>query len=270
MPYARIRILFLSGAIACATLGLAAQSPAAAQNSAGNATAGKALFQGHCSACHGIDGRGGEAPNIATNPEVQAFSDAQIEKIVTGGLPGGMPAFGAQLGASQIRDIVAYLRVLQGHASSAGAAAAPVGNAAAGRALFFGSADCSTCHMVGGKGGFIGPDLSGVPLDANGIRQAIVQPRSGPGSSWVTAHLKDGQTVTGAARNEDNFSIQLQDRSGAFHLLNKANIRQISRSSQPIMPSDYGTRLTATQLDDLVAFVAQQAGTPRRHRGADD
>ncbi len=58
-------------------------------------TRGKQTFTSTCAGCHGLDGRGGErAPNIAENPKVLRFSDAQISLIIENGVPGtGMPAF---------------------------------------------------------------------------------------------------------------------------------------------------------------------------------
>jgi mono/diheme cytochrome c family protein len=82
-----------------------------------------------------------------------------------------MPAF--PLSEVQAKEIVAYLRSL-----APAPEAASKGDPVAGRALFFGSAGCSKCHMFFGQGGRLGPDLS-VPAGGRqpvNPRQAILNP----------------------------------------------------------------------------------------------
>jgi cytochrome c oxidase cbb3-type subunit 3 len=56
-------------------------------------------------------------------------------------------------------------------------------------------------------------------------------------------------------RNEDNFSVQLQTLDGAFHLLTKAELQSLVRSSEPLMTSDYGSTLRPNEIDDLISFL---------------
>ena len=80
----------------------------------------------------------------------------------------------------------------------------------------------------------------------------------------VTVKLADATVITGIPRNEDNFSLQLLTRDGTFHLLNKANIVDLTRLGSSAMPSDYGRRLSAREIDDLIGFLQQMS----RSRGA--
>jgi mono/diheme cytochrome c family protein len=107
---------------------------------------GKQAFESRCAGCHGLDGRGGErAPDIAANAKTQQRSDSELFRIVEQGLPGtGMPAF-ASLG-SNIKNVVAYLRELQGMKESARLP----GDAKRGRELFYGKGRCSECHAIAG------------------------------------------------------------------------------------------------------------------------
>src|ERR1700723_4639639 len=118
---------------------------------------GAAIFASNCAGCHGADGRGGEhAPNIATNPEVQHLMDRELAGIIRYGIAGaGMPAF-SSLKQQEVTDVVAYLRILQGR----GDIVKLPGDPNQGQTLFFGKGKCSDCHMVSGKGGFIGSALS--------------------------------------------------------------------------------------------------------------
>jgi cytochrome c oxidase cbb3-type subunit III len=221
---------------------------------------GRQVFENRCAACHGIDGRGGErAPDIATSAKTQRRSDAELVQIITSGIPsGGMPAF-STLDASTGRALVRYLRFLQG---KTGSAALP-GNPQSGKAIFFGRARCSECHLAAGAGGFIASDLSsyGRARPAEEIRDAIVKPGqpSNDSRGTVTIVTRDGQTLTGILRNEDNFSVQLQSLDGAFHLLMKSEVASVSRDRNSLMPADYGSTLSANELNDLVSFLMSMA-----------
>ena len=218
-------------------------------------SSGQQLFATTCAACHGLDGMGSErAPNIVTNPQVQKLSNAEIDRIVSSGVPGtGMPSF-QRLGQPAITSLVAYLKELQGKNQSA-----PLpGDPQLGEALFFGSAQCSTCHMASGRGGFIAPDLStyGQTHAAEKIRSAITTPadRDSP-QAMVTAVTANGERYQGIIRNEDNFSLQLQSSDGAFYFLSKADVKTLDRGHGSIMPSDYASRLSVAQLNDIVSFL---------------
>jgi cytochrome c oxidase cbb3-type subunit III len=216
---------------------------------------GRQTFEAVCASCHGLDGRGGErGPDIATRPDVLRLSDRDLLQILRDGIPsGGMPAFGS-LGRSKLSALLEHLRTLQGK----GSAAAIPGDPQKGQSLFFGTARCSECHMVHGEGGFLSSDLSAYAgnLAPSEIRGAITNPggSSGP-RTLVTATLRDGQVMEGVVRNEDNFSLQLQSVDGAFHLLKKSDIAKIEPHAKPLMPADYGSRLTPAQLDDLVGYL---------------
>ncbi len=239
--------------IALALLILGGSALIAAQNQNNNPpTPGQTIYEAHCAACHGLDARGGEAPNITT-PDVQALSDAQLTAVIHDGHTGGMPGFATVLSNSDIAAVVSYLRDLQHQRTPT-----LQGNAANGQALFFGSAGCSQCHMIKGEGGFLGADLSGVPLSADDIRTAIVNPPTSPTDALTTVTMKNGPTYSGLVRNEDNFSIQLIEKSGAFISIDKANVAKIDQATTPFMPADYATRLTPADLQDLVAYVASE------------
>lgn len=245
----------------------------AAQNSvAGGRTEGKQIFVSSCGTCHGMDGRGGvHAPGIAASAAVERLSDEEIERIVRNGIPsGGMPSFRA-LGPGKIQAVVAYLRALQGKQS-----AAPVtGNPARGRQLFFGPARCAACHMIDGKGGFLGPDLTSYSRShsPSEMREAIVNPGKNLRlvEDTVVAVTRSGHKLVGIARNEDNFSLQLQTPDGVFHLLMKSSLKRLRHEPRSLMPADYGSKLSGQELDDIVSFIARHheaartggQGTPR-------
>lgn len=228
----------------------------ATKQAASRASVGQQSFESHCASCHGLDGRGGEhAHAIATPRAVGELEDVAVFQIIRGGIPAkGMPSFGS-LSEPETRAIVAYLRLLTGKNT----VRPDKGNPARGERLFFAKARCGDCHMIKGKGGFMGSDLTDFAgshsLDE--LRRAIINPDQwiAPEQNAVTVTTQSQERVTGMVRNEDNFSMQVQDTDGIFHLLPKSQIAKIDREAHSLMPGDYGTRLTAAELDDLISFL---------------
>jgi cytochrome c oxidase cbb3-type subunit III len=228
--------------------------------------AGRQTFESTCASCHGLDGKGGErGPDIATRSEVVRLSDEEISKILRTGIQSGMPSFAA-LGSAKLSATLNHLRFLQGK----GAAPTLPGNSGKGKELFAGKAGCSECHMVQGLGGFLGPDLSnyGASHSASDIRGAIVSPdkRSGSRKALAKATTKDGQTVSGLVRNEDNFSLQLQSLDGALHFLTKSDLAELTFGSKPLMPEDYTMKLSERELDQVVAYLLSVAHVRQERR----
>ena len=118
--------------------------------------------------------------------------------------------------------------------------------------------------MLGGQGNAMGPDLTdiGARRGAGQLRQTLEQPeRTIPdGFVVVDAVLVSGNAIKGIRMNEDSFSIQMRDLSGRFYSLRKQDLRELTklRGSTP-MPS-YEKHLSASELDDLVAYLAAQRG----------
>lgn len=229
---------------------------------------GRRVFESRCAACHGVNGRGGEhAPAIVANPNLGAVSDQTLFQIIRDGIPRrGMPGFNFVLTQGQIRQVVVFLRHAA-HAESPAATGrrgltASSGEPKRGEVLFFGEAGCGDCHSVGGRGGFLGQDLSGYGRDHSPrrIREAILNPNDNLSRDRqvVLATTRDGREFVGIARNEDNFSVQLLDRNGNFHLLMKSDLADLKHEPSSLMPRDYSTRLGPTELEDLVSYLARQ------------
>src|SRR5690348_870515 len=217
-------------------------------------------FSTNCAGCHGLDGKGGErAPDIVTRPHIRQLSDSQLLQILQKGVPQtSMPAFG-HLGDELLRSLVAHLRTLQGNAPTV-----PLpGNMRRGKELFFGKGGCSGCHMVRGQGGFFASDLSGYSRGRapQAIHDAIIFPNRDldPRNRTVVATLPGGKTMEGLARNEDNFSIQLLSQDGTLHLLSKSILLSLSYRNESPMPADYETRLSVSEIADLVNYLASLA-----------
>jgi mono/diheme cytochrome c family protein len=104
-----------------------------AMASAGDAAAGKPVFQANCSSCHGMTGKGDGPVGAALTPPPRDFSkgdfkydtdgdgkpgaDADLKNVITKGALayGGSPLMAPwpTLTAAQIDDVVAYIRSLK-------------------------------------------------------------------------------------------------------------------------------------------------------------
>jgi cytochrome c oxidase cbb3-type subunit III len=227
---------------------------------------GRKIYETACASCHGLNGKGGErATDIA---EIVHLSDRQILKILRDGKPqSGMPAFGG-LGRAKLADLLSYVRLLQGKRSQPVA----TGDVGDGKEFFTGKGGCAQCHTVRGVGGFLGPDLSsyGEGHSSDDIRSAILSADKRPGSrkALAKATTRDGDEISGLVRNEDNFSIQLQALDGTFHLLDKSKLATIMFEPEPVMPSDYDSKLSKEELNQLVAYLVSVANTKQRGQDA--
>jgi cytochrome c oxidase cbb3-type subunit III len=230
-------------------------------------------FAAMCAGCHGLDGSGTQrAPNIAAGSRVQALSAGEVYRIVYDGVPAsGMPSF-RSLGEPKIKLLVEYVKQFQGTKAPASLS----GDPDRGKQVFFGAGGCSSCHMIRGEGGFTAPDLTGYGSTHAGdeIRSAITTPDTRTATfRQVIAVAKDGKKYRGLIRNEDNFSLQLLSTEGKFYLLSKADLQHIERDTKSTMPSDYGTKLTREQLDDIVKYltsVSSPSQSVPQDKGPDD
>jgi putative heme-binding domain-containing protein len=221
---------------------------------------GKQFFENRCAGCHDLDRRGGKrAPDIATRAAAQRRSNAAIARTIRAGIPSvGMPAI-PTLDDSTLRSLVAYVRFLQGRTN----VAKLPGDPARGKSIFFGKARCSGCHTLAGAGGFLASDLSSYAGNhgPDDIRKAILNPARASRAAVLTAvTARDGNKYSGVARNEDNFSVQLQTPDGAFHLFQKSELASITRENTSLMPSDYASTLGPSELNDLIAFLMSANG----------
>jgi mono/diheme cytochrome c family protein len=120
-----------------------------------NIERGHHFFANNCGICHGFNAQGGEkGPNLNTGQFRHASNHADLFNTITRGIPGTvMP--GSALLAKQVWTIITYL-----HSKVVAARATNEGDAQAGEKIFWSSDKCARCHMVNGRGGLLGPDLS--------------------------------------------------------------------------------------------------------------
>jgi len=244
------------------------------QPSADAVKQGAVLFRQECVFCHGVNARGGvRGPDLTTGAWAHGGSDAELARTITDGVPGtAMPP--NRLTEADVSQVIAYLRTQQQRAAPAAA-----GDAHRGESLFFGSARCSGCHMVNGRGGRVGPELSTVGSSRprgylvesirEPNRQLTESPASGIIYDTVIAVTRDGKTVTGVAMNEDTFTVQIMDLTERIHSLDKKSLKTVRHESRSLMPSYSADLLNESDLGDVVAYLQSlRAATPAVEKGA--
>jgi cytochrome c oxidase cbb3-type subunit 3 len=249
----------------------ALQKDQVAPDSQKDLAAGKRLFEGQCARCHGIGGTGGQGPSL-TRPRLRhAVDDADVFSLIRNGIPGtGMPQIWT-LNDREIWQVVGYIRSL--------GRTVPValpGDPAKGKVIYESKGGCANCHIVSGQGGNLGPDLTeiGARRGAVYLRAALVDPGAAMPeglltdyaigySEFLPTHVvtRDGREVKGLRVNEDTFTVQIRDLD-RFYSFRKADLKELNKEfGKSPMPS-YETKLSSSEIDDLVAYLASLRGNP--------
>jgi putative heme-binding domain-containing protein len=213
---------------------------------------GEKLYLTQCAMCHGSKGEGDSGPVLAKPALARAPDEDALKAIIRGGLAGtGMP--GTRLVEAELRDLAAYVRKL-------GQVTPTVlpGDKQRGAALY--NRDCVSCHMIAGRGGAFGPDLTsiGASRSPQHLRESLINPAADVprGYAFVRVVTRDGKTLTGVRVNEDTFSLQFRDAKGVLHSVWKVELREFRKDLRKSPMPSYRDALSVAELDDLVAYLA--------------
>jgi putative heme-binding domain-containing protein len=269
----------LAVALMLATPAVFAQAVNPFIGNAGAVQQGKAIYDESCTACHGANGGAGDrAPAIVisnTTAEVGERSDARTLEVIRRGIPGtAMPAWAGRLADDEVLKIAAYIHALRGRAIDNPLPGDPVH----GRQVFWGKGDCGSCHMIAGRGGVLGPDLTNIAAmrKATTISDALTKADHrvfGDGGMHlptippmnyepVTVTTQGGQTVDGVMLNQDAYSVQLLDMTGKPRSFRRTELSNVIMKPGSLMPSDYDKRLSSEEFNDLLAYLTRLSDPP--------
>jgi cytochrome c551/c552 len=232
--------------------------------------AGALLYQNNCVGCHGVQGQGipGVAPAISA---ADLFNGTRLKQVnftgkvqdyIKGVIAAGRPvksnpsypnpmptwgqAFGGPLRADQVDNLTDFvmnwkesaLAAGEGGAAVAVAVAQPVGtsldsalpagNADNGKALFT-SQGCAACHSLKPDEKIVGPSLAGMATHA--------------------ADRIKAADYKGQAKSPEQYIRESIVQTSAYIVPTYAD---------GLMPKDYGAKLDAQGLADLIAFLLTQ------------
>lgn len=179
---------------------------------------GARLYERHCAACHGLDGKGGVGVPLALPAFQSTVSDHYLESTIRRGRPGRvMPAF-SSLSDEDVKAIIGRIRSWYEGPVPADSGARVAGNPEHGGALF--AEHCAGCHGDKGQGG-------------HGTGKTFSRPRDFP--------------IMAPALNNPGFLAAASDA------MIRATLIQ-GREGTP-MPSFLKQGLADEDIDDIVSFV---------------
>ena len=133
------------------------------------------------------------------------------------------------------------------------------GDAAAGWKVF--DAKCGQCHTIYGKGGQVGPDITGVgreTLDA--ILTNVIDPNLVIGKPYYVhvARTKKGTVFSGLLIEETPTRVTLRDGTKT-EIIDKADLDRLVVQNISVMPEGLEKTMTEQEFRDLVAFLFTKA-----------
>jgi mono/diheme cytochrome c family protein len=182
--------------------------------------------------------------------------------ILTGRPDKGMPKF--NLAADRISDIAAYLHSIDVEANAAASynpRSVLVGNAAAGKAYFYGKGHCTGCHSVD-------KDLAGIgsKYDPPHLQDAIFtaggtgifgEPSATAPPSHVTVELPSGMRIMGRLVEIDDFMVVMVDEGGDRRTIRRVGDIPRIKVDNPLQAHlDRVRSWEDRDLHDLTAYLA--------------
>ena len=230
-----------------------------------NIEQGRKIFEIQCARCHGMYGSGGSAPSLDRKILDRASSDRELVGIIQNGIPGTEMPGSWLLSKVDAIKVASYVRSL-------GDDSEPVagGNVEKGRLIFQTKGSCQSCHIVQGKGGSLGADLTrvGSKRSPEFLRKILLEPgfykqkgeltntRNGFVENLVVEiETLGGEKVKGFRLNEDAFSIQIRGEDNGFYSYRKSDLRNLEKVFQASVMPSVRDILDNQEVDDLVAYL---------------
>lgn len=220
---------------------------------------GRGLYQANCLGCHGNNGDAVEGANLASGRFRRASSDEELLALVRDGIPSTLMIARPQLDYGELRALVAFVRSMQtgGVLREDDTREVRVGDANRGASLFFGKAQCATCHGVDGGGSPLFQDLAGIGSQRSPahLEDSLLEPGKEvrEGQRFYQATHSDGTRVEGKLLNRDRHFVQLLTMDERLQSFATAELQSQGFIPTP-MPA-YRDVLSADEVADLVAYL---------------
>jgi putative heme-binding domain-containing protein len=220
---------------------------------------GQQLFMGQCARCHGSKGEGGRGAVLARPRLRHAPDDQALFLVIRDGIKGTEMPAGPAVDTRETWQLAAFVRSL-----GRVAAETVPGDPKRGEQLYEAKGHCSQCHIISGQGGSLGPELTeiGSRRSAAHLRAAVLNPESTLPEGFLEVRLetKEGRHITGVRLNEDTFTLQVLDLNGGLHSFVKDDLKDLQRDAGKSPMPSFRDRLSASEVDDLVAYLASLRG----------
>jgi len=120
---------------------------------------------------------------------------------------------------------------------------------------------CAPCHVAGGIGNRVGPDLASVAhRSVEDLVSNILDPNMAINPSFAAyeAETKSGETETGVLSAENSTAVTLIQPGGRKVVLPRSALGRLRATGLSLMPEGLEQGRTPQDIRDLVAFL--QAG----------
>lgn len=128
--------------------------------------------------------------------------------------------------------------------------------AAEGQRIF--EVNCGVCHQLDGKGGLVGPQLTGIGnRGVERLCEDILDPNRNVDHAFATTTLtlKDGEAVSGLFRREEGELLVLVNATGQEFTVPKKDVQERAESKLSLMPDNFGESIPEADFNHLLAFL---------------
>jgi putative heme-binding domain-containing protein len=132
------------------------------------------------------------------------------------------------------------------------------GDPTVGREVF--TNKCATCHVIGGAGNRVGPDLQAMShRSVEDLLSHILDPNMSINPNYVSCVLEtvDGQILNGLLAEETADSVTLRQAEGKTQTIERAEIQQLKTLKTSLMPEGLEKELTPAQMRSLIAYLQE-------------
>jgi putative heme-binding domain-containing protein len=133
------------------------------------------------------------------------------------------------------------------------------GDPAAGKVVF--KNQCAKCHVHGGEGTRIGPDLTGMAVHPKEhLLTDIIDPSRSVEANFrvYTVTTRKGLVLNGLLASESRTAIELYDAEAKKHTILREDIDEMSASPKSLMPDGFEKQVSRKELTDLLEFLTQR------------
>lgn len=117
---------------------------------------------------------------------------------------------------------------------------------------------CAPCHQIEGKGGLVGPQLTGIGnRGVERLCEDILDPNRtvDPAFRQTLVTLNDGETVSGLFRREEGEVLVLANGLGVEFTVPKSSVLQREEGALSLMPDNFGESITEPEFQHLLNYL---------------
>jgi putative heme-binding domain-containing protein len=131
-----------------------------------------------------------------------------------------------------------------------------------GRAVF--EKVCASCHKLHGRGGEVGPDLTGGGREnVDYLLENLVDPSASVSADFrmSVVAMRDGRVLNGLVRGSTARTLTLQTQTESL-VLDRGEIEEVRPSPNSLMPEGLLDPLTPAEVRDLLAYLMHRTQVP--------